>query len=94
MQQLRQEREQHKANTDVRAELTACEGRCYQLTIELNAAGRKCDSLSRELKKLMKESRETQYAFEVALDRKSVECIVSVCSVGGRRLAHYPTAIP
>ena len=72
------EKEKYQSNMNIQSELTKSENKCYQLTMELNHAMKKTDSLSRELKKVLKDSKETQYAFEVALDRKSVECIVSI----------------
>jgi hypothetical protein len=68
--------QEYRNNSTALSQVKQSEDKTYQLTVELNHAQKKCDSLSRELKKVIKESQDSQLAYRKALDAKTDEVMV------------------
>lgn len=84
---LRVEKDELKSNKDATVLLTAEQRKSEQFAMELNQYRKKNDSLSRELKRVLKDLKDSQQGLEARLKSKTQECevgglnlVLSVCA--------------
>jgi chromosome segregation ATPase len=81
---LQKEKQQLKSNMDATAQLSAERAKAEQLALDLNQFKKKNDSLSRELKRVLKDQKDVHQAdqgWEAKLKLKARECEVCLCGV-------------